>query len=364
MSTDKDSDGWRQKLEGFTYNDDTGTFDDETKIMSWRERRAFRKTERRVRRANARLLKAAAKEARRMRRAHAKAERTSTRNPGFRDAAVVVLSTMDGINRERPRYAAAVGVLNRIGRMRDRRFKYVATIGTWLVVLIVALLATCSCAGRSTGSTYPKTGATRDSLAQFDAVVSIEKWCAMFDEKSGRLFSAAQGTGVVLDATHVLTAAHVVSCYDGDKRVPEATAIMRLGHKGLSYYGHIVKIDVVRDVALIVLNADVFTTEPVQVGTVKIGDEVCEATAFPDRQYKCGTVARFHDVHHIVTDIQVRPGNSGSGLYARGKLVGIVRAVTWCSFVDEQLYAMGEPFAEFAKSCAGYAASIPSEVLP
>lgn len=334
-------------------------FDDETKVMSWRERRAFHKTERRVKRANAKLLKAAAKEVKRMRKRAAKTERVLARNPGMREAAIAIRDLTNTQYSAAPiALQAAQNTLDRIGRMRDRRFRYVATIGTWITAILIALLVTCSaCAPRPTVIAHP-----RSALAQFDAATLIEKRCVLFEENAGKIFDHATGTGIVVDATHVLTAAHVVSCTDDKKPEPRATPVVRIEHKGLVYYARIARVDTANDTALLVLNQDTLIGDDVQLGTPKVGDAVCASVFVPKREQKCGVITGI-TAREISTTLAVRPGNSGAGLYnQRGELVGVVRAVLWCSMFDALLYNF-EDTRDLAESCDGVAAIIRPEVV-
>lgn len=112
------------------------TYEDNT-VMTASERRAF-KREQRAERAVQRALDRAD---RRKARTKAKTDRMLARNPGMREATTVVALATDGAWTDDTKLDAAMNVLDRIGRMRDRRACYVIAVGTWIAAITVALVA-------------------------------------------------------------------------------------------------------------------------------------------------------------------------------------------------------------------------------
>lgn len=150
------------------------------------------------------------------------------------------------------------------------------------------------------------------------AAVRIDVYCF-----NGEIW---QGSGVVVDAQHVLTAAHVVDCpgriiVGADTMSPVA---MRLEAFSLD-----------ADLARLVTATAVFSVHPaLRVGTVREGEIICAAVVVPERTWSCGVVVAVTSEasDSIVHTAGVMHGNSGSGVYnATGVLVGVL---TECHMVE------------------------------
>lgn len=190
-------------------------------------------------------------------------------------------------------------------------------VGSAIVFLasMIALVSMCgACIERAAGSAVTSVrsashaGEGLSPLEEQIAAVRIDVVCDSGLEKTG--------SGVVIDAQHVLTAAHVVDCpghytIGGDTSQP------------VEMYLDAFSVDA--DVARLVTHVAVLPVRPAsRIGYVGEGDIVCAADAFPERTWACGVVRGVVDGKIIHTATTVH-GNSGSGLYdVHGVLVGIV----------------------------------------
>ncbi len=187
-----------------------------------------------------------------------------------------------------------------------------------LAVLLLGLLANASCAHASKLDPSPA-----DVIdAHYDAAVEITALCLLPDGRQVAWF----GSGVIVDATHILTAGHVaetegLSCVFTAELSNGKTHLVRPLHVLASSETDLASMEIVSFV-------ETFPAQPVRYGPVPApGEKVCTATAYPRREYKCGQVMRSKGSQpgDIRIDFVVEPGNSGSALYnERGELVGIV----------------------------------------
>lgn len=183
------------------------------------------------------------------------------------------------------------------------------------VLLLAAAALNASCAHASKLDTFV------DVKARYDAAVEITVSCIT---PTGIVHWS--GSGVIVDEARILTAGHVAEVNPRD-----TCAFLVEDTAGKLYLMH----------PLVVLSSDTtdlatletlsptakFKAPPVHYGAVpRLGDVVCSATAFPRREYKCGSVMMpSKPPGDIRINLVVEPGNSGSALYnARGELVGIV----------------------------------------
>ena len=212
---------------------------------------------------------------------------------------------MRGINRNQGTEPAAAGLL------------------AGLMVLLFAAVAIGCGNGCVPYSRLP--GTVRTHLQQLDTVVKVESLCITDDPfTNGGVFKASGGTGsgVILDARHVLTAAHVVDC----SYLPDVHVITASGKRMRAV---VTRENDQTDLALLELaSADTFgdIAPPVIGPRPIVGDSICKLQAVPTRGGDCGPVTDLtaepgNDVQH---GARVEHGNSGGPVYdAEGRLVGI-----------------------------------------
>lgn len=180
-----------------------------------------------------------------------------------------------------------------------------------LLVLLFGLVANASCVHVQYEPNY---------IGFYDAAVEITAHCT-----GPRGEALWYGSGVVVDGTRLLTAAHVA-----EKEDPEdvCSFIAEDSRGNIFLIAPLVTLE--SDLASMVLISPTkrFEAPAVRFGPVpKIGETVCTATAHPRREARCAMVTRpkAEPPGDIRIDMVVEPGNSGSGLYnMRGELVGIV----------------------------------------
>ncbi len=208
-----------------------------------------------------------------------------------------------------------------------------------LVAVVLALLAACSSCAHF--------GSRRSPIQQHNAMVMIRTSCP-----DG---SAHGGSGVLVSGDLVLTANHVAEC-DAVPGFGFYVAATKIEVIASTTDKSLAKVDVVipgADVARLKLETplNAFFTA-VEIGAPPVvGDRICEVSAIPRIQYRCG-VAQVAPSGRIAFDFMTESGNSGSGVYnSRGQLIGIVTHAYRCQF--------GIPCAGFGASLTGYAWLIP-----
>lgn len=244
-------------------------------------------------------------------------------------------------------------VLRYLDAQRERRFRYVALIGTWLVALAIAWLA-LGCAVPKVPSHLTGEARTTAEMRQ-SASVEVSVLCLQLAPDGQNIGGTmANGSGVIVDNTHVLTAYHVVDCKGSANII-----IMR--SDGTRSIMRIDKIEPGTDTARLVLSHGSFSVNTVRYGKPRVGDGICAHSMRPTPAIeRCGKITTLRnrkdigdsgDIKHTMPTI---PGNSGSGAYnQRGELIGIV--VQWTPTYD--------PVAGF-KPNGGYVASISNELKP
>lgn len=152
------------------------------------------------------------------------------------------------------------------------------------------------------------------------------------------------GSGVLVDATHVLTAYHVVDCEDWPavKLSPHVKIITASGLELDTFYN---RFDGERDLAELRVKNPVVDVPAVTVARAYKGELVCATTATPTRSMLCGAVKKHLDQRSHgdfeLAGTSVWFGNSGGGVWnAKGELLGLVVRLQWCNDYDkEQWYS-------------------------
>lgn len=205
-------------------------------------------------------------------------------------------------------------------------------VGIIVLGLLVVGLATC-CAGVATVVAV-KSSIDVERVARQRSVY-ITVYCKL--PPPAEDVQASSGSGVRIDARHVLTAYHVVDCPfemtititpperpDAGITVTDDNRVQLT--RGILQYAELELIDRRADLARLRLPF-IDDTPRARVGEVDPGDVVCMANASPSPRYDCGTIRRDFDEHRgdLEHTMATLHGNSGSGLYDdRGRLVGIV----------------------------------------
>lgn len=197
-----------------------------------------------------------------------------------------------------------------------------------LAFVVLALVFSCA-------HMHPRVPELRSHDVEAELTLLLQVVCAtdLFgnnDEFTNFDLERRYGSAVVIDGRHALTAEHVVDCRSGQRLI-----------RGTLPDGHHMIMTVDRedhdhDIARVVVQADagfgLLVPTPI-VSTVRAGDTVCSSVAYPKRGWNCGAV-RNVDPDIAIGDIRgwwrTVPGNSGSGLYRDGALVGIVVQHRWC----------------------------------
>ena len=202
---------------------------------------------------------------------------------------------------------------------------------TLVALGMVAVVATCSCAGSFALN-------ARSPAQQHQSSVKITVYCMPVTEDGEPTIDALglpiinghYGSGTLLSAHEVLTAAHVQHCPEGNLE------IMHVDPGDGKY--HLATTDVLlpeSDVARIHVDDDLGTWfEPVAIGPLpEIGDRLCAASAAPRSMYRCWTAQQpSSDADGgIGLDGNTEFGESGSAVFnAHGQLVGVLVALTRC----------------------------------
>lgn len=214
-----------------------------------------------------------------------------------------------------------------------------------LLVMLLGLIANASCAHRPAPKDEP-VQPTRTVVQRAESSVEVYTACG-------------SGTGVLIDATTVLTAFHVVNCADW----PASEVSPWIAVRTLDKKARVAKVEVgdgARDLARLKLTAPIEGVVPVRIRDAKVNDYVCAATAIPERAMRCGYVEEINGRREygdvVARQMNVWYGNSGSGVYAAdGTLVGIAVRLKFCTDGDALLVALIDVRVD---TCGGRISSI------
>lgn len=212
---------------------------------------------------------------------------------------------------------AAEVLLNDESDRNDRLLHLLTTLGWWTLIAVIAACAMC-CASPQR---------TRTVREESSNAVRIEGVCMEGSMKFA-------GSGVIVGPHTILTAEHVmkpsmaITDSQGNLILSVALRCTFTAHTtdGQAFAVVLDKSWKDRDVAR-VLSVEKLPFSPVELANVpEPGERVCVMAAFPTHVRKCGDVQPTTnkppgDIH---VNINVEPGNSGSGVYSNGRLVGIV----------------------------------------
>jgi hypothetical protein len=150
------------------------------------------------------------------------------------------------------------------------------------------------------------------------------------------------GSGVVVDAKHILTAAHVVDCAG----VYTVGGAIQVDVDAYSPDADLARLRVREGTALLAV--------PIHVAAPNEGDLICAETAVPERKRTCGSVVALTDEisDSMVMSVGIVRGNSGSAVYrvSDGALLGIV---TECHLTKPEAGAPCVPHGGNATTLAG-----------
>lgn len=173
------------------------------------------------------------------------------------------------------------------------------------------------------------------------------------------------GSGVLVDDSHVLTAAHVVNCAGWPLMVPPELLVVET-LDGTRYTLTSAEVDGYRDLARLTLADKVKGINPVPIRHATVHDKVCWAASVPKREVKCGKVGDldqrrdYGDVELVTGSVWF--GNSGSGVYdSGGALIGLAVRLHWCNMLDAMIWDMAG--IEPNQMCGGRISSIDDSAL-
>lgn len=176
------------------------------------------------------------------------------------------------------------------------------------------------------------------------------------------------GSGTLLDATHALTAFHVVDCAVSEETVSLANSVEVLVTDGRRIPATFYRLDPSRDLAVLLLaHPGPEGVKPALVSRVVAnGQMVCAFVTLPEPEVKCMLAKkgqadrRYGDV--LLLSETIWHGNSGAAIYnADGELVSVVTRFLWCSAEDARAFEKNH--VQPNKTCGGRASTVEGRVL-
>lgn len=235
---------------------------------------------------------------------------------------------------ELARISACELLLDHHARERRHIWTIALVMGTWCIGIALACLCMLGCVG------YAKLPEVARMMgpSQLDTVVKVESFCLADDPFEGGTmhFGGGIGSGVIIDARHVLTASHVVGIATTENHwrpCPYLGAFDVTTPKGKRLRMVVVREDDDADLALLeIASADSFgPIAPPIIGPVPpIDASVCHVNAFPNQDANCGTVNTHYvsPSNNVEASFPTHHGNSGGPVYDdKGRLVGITTAL-------------------------------------
>jgi hypothetical protein len=194
----------------------------------------------------------------------------------------------------------------------------------YTAVLFALLFVACSC------SLSLNTEPRRPAEQQFGATIKITTVCYVVDPVLGNVnMGGGMGTGVLVSDDLILTAYHVVDCGILSSK------IMVDPGDGVLREAYVEVLLPTRDITRLKLAPEAkslkeFMTPVTIAPRPQIGDKICMSTAVPRWGYFCGTVQPNKGSGLYFFDRFTEFGNSGSGVYHNGKLVGLLDILVKC----------------------------------
>lgn len=231
-------------------------------------------------------------------------------------------------------------VLEYIEGAANRRFRYVALIGSWLIALGICAAAMCllgSCSRARAAAAvpaWPQPSAFGRSDAEKEAsAVRVESLCVQGDPW-GQMVTGqgGWGSGVIYANETVYTAYHVVECPPKSARL-----IHVVTPDGAKHWAELAAARPDHDIARLFV-PDLKNTSPISIRIPTTHEQVCIASAHPERRLRCGNLTEVRpfktesngtvDIWH---EVETKRGNSGAGIYdLHGYLIGITTNLRSC----------------------------------
>lgn len=212
-----------------------------------------------------------------------------------------------------------------------------------LVVFLVGIVATCSSCSltRLPALTNTATAQPRTPQEQLAATYYVSTRCMLIDGSGGELHG---GTAVMVDLHHLLTARHVIECKNGG-----IVTVFVEREDGRRTEAIVQRQWETKDIALLYTRFELPGNDvKLAVSLPHVGDAVCAHHASPHFGAACGEVVDLHPDNpdgDVEVSMIIEHGNSGSGVYVDGVLVGIITHLIPC-------------IPEITKTCGGNFSSI------
>lgn len=208
-------------------------------------------------------------------------------------------------------------------------------------VLCVLMATMVTCASCVADLTLPALGVTAPQ--QHHLTARINTICMEPGEGDALEMRGYRGSGVVVSSNQVLTAAHVAQCGSPSLGITWAPTKMTVTVDGVEHEATLEVVLPGDDLARIVTRDSwaFGMTAPVTIGPApRVGDQACQSAAYPRWNYRCGEVQPTNPSYpgqapRVTISMHTEFGNSGSGVWVDGRLVGILVTAQPCQ--DESL---------------------------